>query len=127
MTTSTLLVHVDNSPESGRRLGVAFAVCRTSSAHLVGLYLDETPTVAPALAAVLPADAVERYQRHAADRERSAEERFGRACREAGVATTEWRAPGRSAVEVAVAEARCADLAVLSQPEWAESDWGFGA
>lgn len=127
MNAPTLLVHVDDSPESRRRLGVAFAVCRTSSAHLVGLYLDETLTVAPALAAVLPADAVERYQLQVAERERGAEERFGHACREAGVATTEWRAPGRGAVDVAVAEARCVDLAVLSQPERAESDWGFGA
>ena len=127
MTTSTLLVHVDDTPESGRRLGVAFSLCRDLGAHLVGMYLEESPAVAPAIAAMLPAEAVERYMLKAVDRERGVEERFVAAAHEAGVAAAEWRAPGGIAVDAAVSEARCADLAVLSQPEWAQADWGLGA
>lgn len=127
MRVLTLLVHVDDGSESGRRLGVAFNLCRSLGGHLVGLYLDEAPAISPSIAAILPTDAAERYLAKASDRQQGAEERFGRAAAEAGIGAVEWRAPGGSPVDAAVAEARCADLTVLSQPEWSESEWGLGA
>ncbi|HUH93839.1 MAG TPA: universal stress protein [Casimicrobiaceae bacterium] len=127
MNAPSLLVHVDDSPESERRLGVAFDLCRALSAHLVGMYLDEAPAISPSIAAVLPTDAVERYLLKVADRQQGAEERFGRAAGDAGIGAVEWRAPGGFPIGAAVAEARCADLTVLSQPEWSESEWGLGA
>ncbi len=127
MTSPTILVHVDDTPRSANRLRVAFDLSRHLGAHLVGMYLADAPALAPSVAALLPAEAVDRYLRNVGDRQRSAEEAFGRAASEAGVGAVEWRAPAGPAIDAAIAHARCADLTVLGQPEPAEADWGFDA
>ena len=127
MATPTLIVHVDDNPESTNRIGLAFDLAQRLGAHLVGMYLDDAPAVAPAIAAMLPADAVERYTLRATDRQRSAQAAFERAAADAGLRALEWRATAGQAIDAAVAQARCADMTILSQPDSAEADWGFGA
>jgi nucleotide-binding universal stress UspA family protein len=127
MTYKTILAHIDDSAASSHRLGAASRLSRDFGALLVGLYVADEPTIPPSMAAALPDEVIQRYARSALDRERTAEAGFRSAAAAAGVATVEWRASARPAIDAAVANARCADLTILSQPEPAEADWGFGA
>ena len=127
MTHPTVLVHIDDSPECRHRLAVALPLSRALGAHLAGAYFSDAPEIAPAVAALLPPETFERHAQHLAARRRFAEDAFRGAAEEAGIATVEWRAPEGSGIEAAVAQARCADLTVLSQPDRAQLDWGYEA
>jgi len=60
MAAPTLLVHIDDSPECTQRLSVAFPIARKLGAHVAAAYFDNSPEIAPAVAALMPAEAVER-------------------------------------------------------------------
>jgi nucleotide-binding universal stress UspA family protein len=121
----TILVHVDRSGGSRNRRAISVSLAREFAARLVGVYLDDEPEITPSLAALLPDDTVERYMRNAVDAERLEEDAFRQAAVGAGVTDVEWRSPAGSAIDAAVAHARCADLIVLSQPDPAQAGWSF--
>jgi nucleotide-binding universal stress UspA family protein len=113
MNYKTLLVHLDDSRQSGLRTRIALDLARRFDAHLIGLYIVCQDLMRPMFRpgeglrpAVLEAQ-------HEARRER-AEAAFLEAARLA-MCKAEWRAPPGPAVETAALHARHADLVVLGQ------------
>ena len=127
ITYQTILVHIDQSAGSRSRLGIAISLAREFAARLVGVCFYETPEIAPALAALLTVDLVERYVRDAVEAQCMEEDALRQAAAVAGVTDVEWRAPAGSSIDAAVAQARCTDLIVLSQPDPAQTGRSFAA
>lgn len=126
-TYQTILVHNDQSASSRNKLSVAIGLSRAFAAQLVGVYLDDSPEIAPSLAALLPDETVAEFLRNSANVQRVAEEAFRQDASAAGVPDVEWRAPAGAPIEAAVAHARCADLIVVGQPQHSDGDWSFAA
>jgi len=116
MTYKTILVHVDDTPRSGVRAGLAAKLARDCDAHLVGL------AVVPPL--VIPGtthpEVVVRIlsEQHERTREacRAAVTAFTEAARRAGNTSVEGRVTEGDAAEIACLHARYADLVVAAQP-----------
>ena len=106
---------------------VATDLARTFAANLVGVYLDDMLEITPSVAALLPNDVVADRLRSAASAQHAAEDLYRRAAAAASLTDIEWRAPAGAPIEAAVAHARCADLAVVSQPDLWEAGWSFTA
>ena len=127
MSYQTIVAYLDQSAESRSAVGAAIRLARDFATRLVGIYLDDAPEIAPSVAALLPEDAVEQYMRNALGAQRAAEDAFRRTAATAGVSDVEWRAPAGPPLDAAVAHARCADLAVVSQPDPAQAGWSLSA
>lgn len=127
MTYQTILVHMDRSAGGRSRLGVGIGLARDFAARLVGVYVDDAPELTPSLAALLPSDTVDRFLHNAVEAQRAAEDAFRQAAAGAGVTDVDWRAPAGSPIDGAVAQTRCADLTVISQPDPAVAGWSFPA
>ena len=125
MSFRTILVHAEDNPRCKLRLDVAIRVALDFGAELVGIYLVRTTELTPSVAALLPADVVERRLRETGDAQGQAETLFRQATSAAGLTTIDWRAPAGDPVGAAVAHARCADLAIIGQPDPDGSDVGF--
>lgn len=115
MTYKTLLVHLDDSPQSDLRVAFALDLALRYNAHLIGLYVVCQEIFRPLLRrddslnlATREAQTLERMNR--------AEAHFVEAATRAGC-RFEWRAPTGPALEVAVLHARHADLLVLGQED----------
>jgi nucleotide-binding universal stress UspA family protein len=111
----TLLVHMDATGRCQGRIDAAATLARDFGSRLVGVYLVPGDDMSPSIAAMLPAEIVERRMTEALDAQREAEAGFRAAAGAAGVAQVEWRAPAGPPVEAAIAHGRCADLFVLGQ------------
>lgn len=127
MPYRSILVHLDSSDPSRRRLGVGISLCRDFAAQLIGTYLDDAPEITPSLAALLPNDIVARRLNEVARMQHTAEAVFRQAAAAAGLTDIEWRAPAGPPIEAAVAHGRCADLIVVGQPDAASAGWSFAA
>jgi len=114
MTYRAIVVHFDPSAAAERRLGAAVRLARAYDAQLLGLYSVAEPQITPFTATVVPG--AQDVMRDEYDSERICEERFRRACADAGVARVQWRSPAGDPIEAAAAIARRADLTVLGQP-----------
>jgi nucleotide-binding universal stress UspA family protein len=125
MSFATLVVHCDDRSRCRQRLDVATRFTRDFGARLVGLYAVPTAELTPSVAALLPANVVERHLRETGEAQHRAEAVFRQASAAAGLAAIEWRAPAGNPVDAAVAHARCADLAILGQPDPDDPDAGF--
>ncbi len=127
MPYRSILVYIDQSPQSRSCLGVGIGLCRDFGAQLIGAYLDDSPEITPSLAALVPDDVVARRQKEAANAQHVAEDAFRRAATAAGLSDMEWRAPAGPPIEAAVAHGRCADLIIVGQPEVGRVGWSFAA
>lgn len=128
MTTyQTILVHIDRSGASRSRLQVGISLARDFAARLVGLYVDDAPEIAPSIAALLPNEVVELYMRSGLEAQRAQEDGFRQAAAAAGVTDIEWLSPAGSPIDATVAQVRCADLTVISQPDPPRAEWSFTA
>ncbi|MGH8802952.1 MAG: universal stress protein [Casimicrobiaceae bacterium] len=118
------MIHLDDGAPCAARVEVSIQLAARFGGTLTGVYLVPTPELTPTVAALLPADSVARRVAASGD----AQDRSGNAFRHAAggrVVDVEWRAPAGAPVEAAVASARCADLAVLGQPQADGDQRGF--
>jgi nucleotide-binding universal stress UspA family protein len=123
MTYKRILVHIDDTAASERRVGAAADIARGFGANLVGMYFS--PSVAREVdPAQLPPPeiAMRMSQRELRDRVESA---FGARAASMGVPDVEVRVLEGDAITEAIAEMRCADLSVLSQPDVTPETGGF--
>lgn len=115
MSFKTMHVHIDDAAGCKQRLDVAIKLALDFRAQLVGVYLVPNLELSPSVAAVLPADMVERRLRDNAEAQHQAEDEFRKAAAAAGLASLDWRAPAGPAIDAAVAHGRCTDLFIMGQ------------
>jgi nucleotide-binding universal stress UspA family protein len=120
MGLKDILVHLDGTPQSTRRLDLALDLARRHEAHLVGLYLIDTrvpsDTLAAASGGMLMGGLMERVREQTGEQVERVEIAFEAAVSLAGV-SGEWRlVDGPIAATVAL-HARYADLAILGQTD----------
>jgi nucleotide-binding universal stress UspA family protein len=116
MTYRSLLVHVDTTERSGRRVAIAARLAQAFDAELVGAYLAPQRELTPFTSAIMPADVVAARLAAEGDAQKDAEARFRGACADASLMAIEWRAPAGDPIEAAVLHTRYCDLAVIGQP-----------
>jgi nucleotide-binding universal stress UspA family protein len=112
----SILVHVDDSDQSDRRLAVAARLARAFHGELAGSYLVPTREMTPFTSSVLPESIVTQRLRDTGEAQGRAEQRFRAAAAAENLAAVGWSAPAGRALEQAVLHARYADLAVVGQP-----------
>lgn len=122
-----ILVLLDPTDQSDRRLALAVGLARRHEAHLTGLFVLDVPLpfVAAGDGAVALAEVMERLRGEAQAAAAAVEERFREGLRREGVAG-EWRLVEGAAAAVVPLHARYADLAVLGQEEPAPAVVGSG-
>ena len=125
MSFKTILVHADDNPQCKQRVDAAIRIALDFSAKLVGMYLVPTVEMTPSIAELLPADVLARRLHDTGEAQTRAEALFRQAAADAGLAAIDWRAPAGKPVIAAVAHARCADLAVIGQPNSDDRDFAF--
>jgi nucleotide-binding universal stress UspA family protein len=125
MSFNTILVHADDNPHCKQRLDAAIRIALDFSARLVGLYLVPTAELTPSVAAMFPGEVVARRLRETGEAQGRAETLFRQTTATAGLSAIDWRAPSGKPVVAAVAHARCADLAVIGQPDPDQPDFAF--
>ncbi len=121
----TIVVHVDDSDRCEARVTWASVLARELGARLIGMYLTPDIPLAPSVAALLPKDVVDSRLRETGAAQKCAETRFRRLSVDAGLLSSEWRAPADDALTAAVAHARCADWFVVGQPDPADPQTAF--
>jgi len=108
-----LIVHLDDSRQSSRRLDVAVEVARRHESHLTGMWVSERP-VEIALFSAGPGPVSEVAELEA---ETVAKQRFTERIQHEDIAG-EWRAAAGNPGELMALHARHADLAIIGQPDW---------
>jgi nucleotide-binding universal stress UspA family protein len=116
MPLKTLLVHVDDSAASERRVNAAARIAAEHGARLIGAYCVPRSEIIPSVASMMPDELVARQLLEGAAAQRKAEQRFHELTKPAGV-TAEWRAPAGEPRLALLAHGRCSDLVVLGQPD----------
>lgn len=114
-TYKTILVHLGGGPRTEVRLKLAVSLAGRSAAHLIGLYVPDSPRMPPYVTTEIPASVMEGLYRDAARRMEETAQRFSKATREAGIACFEWRVVEDRSTDAAVRETACADLVVIGQ------------
>ena len=117
MSARTYTVHVDDRPGSAPRIEAAVRLARDTGARLVGVYLVPDNDVGPAVASMLPPEALKGLMRAAADAQADAEAAFRHATAALAPAHVGWRAPAGDPMVAALAHGRACDLVVLGQPD----------
>jgi nucleotide-binding universal stress UspA family protein len=120
MSYQTILVLIEEGTDSRSRVRVATDLARGFAARVTGIYLANAPEITPSVAALLPDEIVARYLHGTGDAQYAAEQAFREAVAATGWQDVEWRAPAGPPIDAAVANARCADLIVLGQPQAGE-------
>ena len=121
----SILVHVDDSDVSDRRLAVAARLARSFRGELAGAYLVPTREMTPFTSAMLPDSVVESRLRDTGEAQDKAEARFRAAAAREQLGAIGWSAPAGKPIEQAVLHARHADLAVVGQPMPDQAEAGF--
>lgn len=122
MTFKSILVYIDDTQASERRVRMAGEMSRRFDASLTGIYFAP-PVAAVDVAELPPAEFSRRMsQREMRDRVEAA---FRAAAAAAGAARADVCVVENNAVDTAIAEMRCADLAVLAQGDSESGDGGF--
>lgn len=121
MSLKEILVHLDTTPRSVVRLAVAAGLAAKHGAHLVGLGIADVPSAdqfrgnVMALLPGSPEQMVQTMREQFGSTLVPVETAFRECVRQSGL-SGEWRlAEGNPAAVMAV-QARCADLAVMGQP-----------
>ena len=125
MAFKSLMVHLDDGERSAERLEFAVRLAARFGGSLIGVYLVPTGELTPSVAALLPAETVRRRLADSGEAQRDAEALFRQAAAAGRIAHAEWRAPAGYAMDAAVAHARCADLAIIGQPDPDDGESGF--
>jgi nucleotide-binding universal stress UspA family protein len=117
MAARTYTVLVDDGARTAARLDAAVRLARDTDARLVGVYVVPDNDVGPAVATMLPPEALKGLMRAAADAQVAAETGFRRACAALPSSNVAWRAPAGDPIVAALAHQRACDLVVLGQPD----------
>ena len=119
MTYKNILVHVDDSKTSAKRLAAAIALAQAQGAHLTGIYPAIEPYLPGNIAAEVPAQLLSVLEKQVAERVAAAKAAFTEVVERAGLSSDFRSAPCAAslAAEVVALNARYADLVVLGQPE----------
>ena len=125
MSFKNIIFHSDDNPYCKQRLDAAIRASLNFSATLVGLYVVPAAGLTPFVAALFPADVVARRLRETGDAQGRAEGLSRKTTAAAGLTAIDWRAPLGKPIVAAVAHARCADLAVIGQPDPDQPDFAF--
>lgn len=121
----SILVHVDDSEQSDRRLAVAARLARTFHGELAGAYIVSTRELTPFTSAMMPDSVVADRLRDSGELQDKAEARFRAAAAREQLAAVGWSAPAGRPIEQGVLHARYADLAVVGQPMADDPQAGF--
>ena len=116
MSFRSMIVHIDDGEDAGRRIAMAARMARAFESRLAGVYLVPVAELTPSIAALLPPAVVEARLTASGEAQHRAQALFGREASALPSDAVEFRAPAGSALAAAVAHARCADLTVLGQP-----------
>jgi len=117
MAARTYTVLVDDGARTAARLDAAVRLARDTDARLVGVYVVPDNDVGPAVATMLPPEALKGLMRAAGDAQVAAETGFRRACAALPSSNVAWRAPAGDPIVAALAHQRACDLVVLGQPD----------
>jgi len=119
MAYKNILVHIDDSKVSSKRLEAAIGLAQAHGAHLTGIYAAIKPSLPGSVVAEVPAQLLDVLGEQAAARAAAAETAFTEVVERAGL-SSDFRSaqcPSSHVAEVVALNARYADLAILGQPE----------
>ena len=116
MPFRSMIVHVDDDADAGRRVAMAARMARAYGSRLAGVYLVPIAELTPSIAALLPPGVVEARLAASGEAQHRAEALFRREVAALPADAVDFRAPAGSALAAAVAHARCADLTILGKP-----------
>lgn len=120
MLFKDIIVIVDSSRHCKARLKAATSLTRRFAAHVTGLYVMPPLEMSPFLADQFPPELIDQMHARAAERRDDARALFDSIVKEGGLAA-HWIEERGDASEIAMLHARYADLAILGQPDPAES------
>ncbi|CAA7624704.1 Universal stress protein UspA and related nucleotide-binding proteins [Magnetospirillum sp. LM-5] len=115
MAFKDILVHVDNSPQCGVRLGLAARLAKDHQAHLIALNVRHRQHLPQYIAAQYGSILDKIEDEHNAEAAREARAIFDRIQPDYGV-TTEWRDVDGPLESTVALHARYVDLTVVGQP-----------
>ncbi|HVJ55860.1 MAG TPA: universal stress protein [Aliidongia sp.] len=121
-----ILVHLDASPSSERRLEAATLLAERNEAHLVGLFVNSLEGAIPYRESYSVFEAMQYLSKRNAADEAATEAMFRRAVA-GGAFSAEWRAAEGRIDQTVAQHARAADLAVLGQYDPEHPSIGSGA
>lgn len=116
MTYRDILVHLDSSKHTGRRLDMAIRLAAEHSAHLTGLYVLAPPYIPTYMAAQLSAEVFEAQAAMVREAAELAGSVFDKKTVAAGL-SSEWRVVNGFPADVLSLHARYASLAIMGQPD----------
>jgi nucleotide-binding universal stress UspA family protein len=120
MSYKDLLVHVDSSSHCAARVALAATLARRFGAHLTGLHVMPTLAISPFIADQFPTALLDKAQAKIAQLRDDARAAFAAASRPLGSAA-EWCETRGDTVDAVKLAARCADFAILGQPDPGEN------
>jgi nucleotide-binding universal stress UspA family protein len=126
MSFKDILVHLDTSPRSATRLGVAVGLAVRHDAHLIGISIADIPSAdlfrgsTMALLPNSPEEVVQQLRDDAAAAIEPVKAMFQERLRQAGL-IGEWRETEGNRAAMLATHARYADLTIVGQPNRFES------
>jgi nucleotide-binding universal stress UspA family protein len=121
MALKDILVHVDNSQQSQRRVDAAINLAAAHHAHLIGLYVMSYPYIAGHIRAQISPEFIDQHLEAVRQAAAKAETDFTARLTRAGI-KVEWRSLEGDPVAVLALHSRYADIAVVGQPDSKESE-----
>src|SRR5690349_804221 len=123
MALDSIVVHLDGKPAVEQRIHIAAQIAKSFRGRLKGIYTPSETDAAVDIAELSPSQLAHRI----ADRERRARghSMLRRAAAAAGLAEEEVSCLATNVIEDIVAEMRCADLSVVTQPDFENDAGGF--
>lgn len=124
MTWSSLIVYVDDEPDSTQRIEQAAALAKAHSAHLIGVSAcaPETPLADAYGAGILMGEVLSAQHERAETALKGAEKRFREVATRAGL-SCEWRADVGDPTSLLVKHARAADVLIVGRDAASASGW----
>jgi nucleotide-binding universal stress UspA family protein len=121
MALRDILIHVDSSQQSQRRVNAAINLAAAHHAHLVGLYVVSYPYIPSHIRAQISQEFTEQQQEAVRQAAVKAETDFTERVTRAGI-KAEWRCLEGDPVTVLARYSRYVDIAVVGQPDSKESE-----
>jgi nucleotide-binding universal stress UspA family protein len=123
MSLKSIVVHLDEKEAAEQRIDVAVEIARRFRGRLRGVYSTRGTRAEVDIAELAPSEVA----RQISDREAQEHARslLTRTAAAAALGEVEVHVLGADPVDEALAEMRCADVSVLSQPDFENDDRGF--
>jgi nucleotide-binding universal stress UspA family protein len=120
MALKDILVHVDSSPQSEKRVNAAINLAAAHQAHLIGLYVLTYPYIPGYIRPKIVPEVLEHQLEAVRQAATKAETDFTDMIARAGI-NAEWRCVEGDPVEVLDLHSRCVDVAVVGQHDSEET------